>query len=128
MENKQKQNKTQFSRTPFYKFGSQGKGDSQFCRPKGVCLDLDNPQLFWVCDEYNNRIQKFNLRKEGRSEAIYCLEKEGPKALQQPQHLSIQPFTNNVFVTDFKNNQVQVFSSRFSQNNNLNPHELRPRV
>jgi tripartite motif-containing protein 71 len=85
-------------------FGSEGRGEGQFDKPRGVTCDQNGNIV--VCDSWNHRIQVFS--KEGK-----FLFSFGSKGTEEGQLNSPRGVTcdhdGNVVVCDTWNHRIQVF-------------------
>ncbi|XP_065886751.1 E3 ubiquitin-protein ligase TRIM71-like [Dysidea avara] len=88
-------------------FGSEGKANSQFKSPYG--LVLSHSELLFVCDRYNHRIQVFQNELFS-----YSFGRHGtkPATFNEPVDLTLNNSENQLFVTDNKNDRVQVFTTK----------------
>ena len=86
-------------------FGSEGVDEGQFRSPFGLLLTTS--KLLFVCDRYNDRIQVFE-----KEQFSYCFGGYGKKPgnLHEPVDLTVNTNADKLFVTEFKNNRVQVFT------------------
>ncbi len=85
-------------------FGTRGEGWGQLIRPEGVAVTSKGTIL--VVDSGNDRIQQFTV--EG--DRISCTRTYGNGSLEfnNPSGIAINKTTGQVFVTDYRNNRVQV--------------------
>ena len=95
-------------------FGSEGSGQGQFKKPRGVPVDDDGNIL--VADTENNRIQKFIA--DGKF--ITAVGSVGKKPLQfyYPTGIAIHPVSKRVYVSESLNYRVQIL------NPDLTPHSM----
>ena len=86
-------------------FGNTGTGGGQFRTPFG--LHLTTSKLLFVCDRDNDRIQVFN-----DEQFSYAIGKYGkqPGCFHGPVDLAMNSSEDKLFVTDFQNHRVQVFT------------------
>ena len=86
-------------------FGSEGVDKGQFRSPFGLLLTPS--KLLYVCDRYNDRIQVFE-----KEQFSFCFGRYGkePGNLHEPVDLTMNTNADKLFVTEFKNNRVQVFT------------------
>ena len=86
-------------------FGSAGTGGGQFRTPFG--LHLTTSKLLFVCDRDNDRIQVFKDEQFSYSIGKYGKQ---PGYFHGPVDLAMNCSEDKLFVTDFQNNRVQVFT------------------
>ena len=86
-------------------YGKKGKGVGQFNFPCDI--DVDSRGMIYVVDGHNHRIQVFN--KNWKLQRIIGKEGKRPGELLQPVCIHIDD--EQVFVTEFKNNRISVFST-----------------
>jgi hypothetical protein len=96
--------------TLLYKFvkssGSYGTGDGQFDRSTGITINPSTGDVF-VADTDNNRIQKFDSNGNFITKwGIYGTEDE---EFDTPMGISVD-ISGNVYVTEFNNDRIQVFT------------------
>ena len=86
-------------------FGSTGIYEGQFRSPFGLLLTAS--KLLFVCDRYNDRIQVFE-----NEQFSYCFGGYGkkPSNLHEPIDLTVNTNADKLFVTEFKNHRVQIFT------------------
>ena len=92
------------------KFGQEGSKEGQFRHPAGLLVTQENSLLF-VCDRHNHRIQVFQnhgkfFYKFGKFGNRYIQE---PGTFNEPVDLTMNKSEQVLFVTDWRNNRVQVF-------------------
>ena len=90
-------------------FGESGAGDGQFTRPVDVAVD--GAGRIWVSDQGNDRIQIFD--HDGIFVSKFGSTGTGPGQFNGPGYLQLSPgmgVSGLIFVVDFGNNRVQVFS------------------
>ena len=87
------------------KLGSVGSGGGQFRTPFGLLLTTS--ELLFVCDRDNDRIQVFK-----DDQFSYYIGKYGkePGCFHAPVDLAMNRSEDKLFVTDFQNHRVQVFT------------------
>jgi len=85
--------------------GQQGKGNSEFIYPVGICKDAD--ENLYVC-EYggNDRIQKFT--REGQWVTSFGSFGTGPGQFQRPSGLTW--LAGKIYITDAVNNRVLIYT------------------
>lgn len=89
--------------------GKEGKGESQFAQPRGVCIDPRTKELF-VVDCNNHRIQVFHLsslafiRQIGKG-----VQGSSPGSLNYAVGICMDD-VNQIFVADTNNHRVSVFN------------------
>lgn len=85
-------------------FGSSGTKKGQFRMPFGL---LTTSELLFVCDRGNDRIQVFK-----DEQFSYCIGKYGkqPGCFHGPVDLTMNGKEDKLFVTDFQNHRVQIFT------------------
>jgi DNA-binding beta-propeller fold protein YncE len=92
-------------------FGSgPGGGASQFNQPVGVAVSADG-QTVWVCDRGNHRISIWT--KTGgtwSNQATFGSLGSGPDQLNVPQGLAIAADEQTVWVADYNNHRVSVWT------------------
>lgn len=89
------------------KWGSNGSGDGQFTYPRGIAVDASGN--IYVCDSYNNRVQKFNssgtfITKWGS----FSTTLDGK--FNYPNGIAVDS-SGNVYVADGSNHRIQKFDS-----------------
>ena len=86
-------------------FGSQGTANSNFWSPYG--LVVSQSELLFVCDHDNHKIDVFQ-----NEQFSYCFGQHGiePGSLNQPVDLTLNNSEDQLFVTEYSNNRVQVFT------------------
>ena len=86
-------------------FGSEGVNEGQFRSPFGLLLTTS--KLLFVCDRQNDRIQVFE-----NEQFSYCFGGYGRESgnLHEPIDLTTNTNADKLFVTEFKNHRVQVFT------------------
>lgn len=87
-------------------YGHYGTADGLFNRPKGVAVDKEGN--FWVADDFNDRIQKFNSK--GELLMKFGAPGQGNGQFSGPMDIA---FTSDgkLWVTDSGNARVQQFDS-----------------
>jgi tripartite motif-containing protein 71 len=91
---------------PCMVFGSEGGGNGQFCRPWGVCCDLDGNII--VADRSNNRIQIF--RPDGTFYHQFGKQGSEPGQFDRPAGVT-SDLKRRIVVADKDNHRIQVFRS-----------------
>jgi len=88
-------------------FGSKDTANSQFQSPYG--LVLSQSELLFVCDFYNHRIQVFR-----NQHFQYCFGQHGtePGMFNNPIDLTLNNSEDQLFITDYGNIRVQVFTPK----------------
>ena len=86
-------------------FGSKGTAEGQFKSPHG--LVLSQSELLFVCDRGNHRIQV--LKNELFSYTFGQYGKE-PGYFNNPHDLTLNSNEDQLFITDYNNQRVQVFT------------------
>ena len=88
-------------------FGSKGTANSQFRDPYG--LVLSQSELLFVCDRNNHRIEVF---QHGHFQ--YCFGQHGtePGTFNEPVDLTLSNSEDQLFITEFSNNRIQVFTAK----------------
>ena len=89
-------------------FGHQEVGESQklkFSKPRGIAITSDN--FIIVTDQH--KIQKISM--DGKCIRSYSKRGNGPLELNEPTGIAISPTTGYIYITDFNNNRIQVFTS-----------------
>lgn len=87
----------------------EGKNESQFAQPRGVCVNHETKELF-VVDCNNHRIQVYHLtslafiRQIGRG-----VQSSGPGGFMYPVGICMDD-ANQIFVADTNNHRVVVFN------------------
>ena len=89
------------------KWGSNGSGDGQFTYPRGIAVDASGN--IYICDSYNNRVQKFNsigtfITKWGS----FSTTLDGK--FNYPNGIAVDS-SGNVYVADGSNHRIQKFDS-----------------
>ena len=84
---------------------------SNFTRPYGITTDSEG--YLWVTDREAHNVQKFQ-RAEGRSgkwEKVFQFGQRGVNAGQfsHPRGIAVHPDTGHVYISDMKNNRIQIF-------------------
>jgi tripartite motif-containing protein 71 len=82
------------------KWGSRGTGDGQFSLPVTIIMDSKGNE------RGNSRVQKFD--SNGTFLLKFGSAGKGDGQFTDPEHLAIDS-DGNVYVTDRKNNNIQVF-------------------
>ena len=88
-------------------FGTHGSGQGQFKYPRGVTVDGEWNIL--VADYDNHRIQKFT--PEGQFLTAVGAEGKGPLQFDCPIDIEFNVANKKVYVTDRRNDRVQVLNS-----------------
>ena len=85
-------------------FGSKGRANSQFQSPYGLAL---HSELLFVCDKDNHRIQVFQ-----NEQFLHCFGRYGtvPGTFDRPIDLTLNNSKDKLFITDFGNHIVQMFT------------------
>jgi DNA-binding beta-propeller fold protein YncE len=86
------------------KFGSPGQDDGQFNRPAGIALDAAGH--VFVADSGNHRVQVFALN----GEFLEAFGQHGMGDGQFQRPIAIGVFAGNIYVLDYLNNRVQVWT------------------
>ena len=88
-------------------FGCQGQSFGEFQCPRG--LHVSQSELLFVCDRYNHRIQVFQ-----NDEFSYYFGQHGtePGTFGGPVDLTLNNSEDQLFVTDFDNQRVQMFTPK----------------
>jgi DNA-binding beta-propeller fold protein YncE len=87
-------------------WGSQGKGDGKFIRPRGIAVD--SLRNVYVADSGNNRIQKFN--STGNFITQWGSQGNASGQFANPTGIAIDS-SDNVYVADSGNNRIQKFDN-----------------
>jgi tripartite motif-containing protein 71 len=87
--------------------GQIGTNDGRFQNPRGVALDVYGN--VYIADNYNHRIQKFDL--QGNFIAKFGSQGQGDGQFQGPSDIAIDE-QGNIYVSDSYNNRIQKFSSQ----------------
>jgi tripartite motif-containing protein 71 len=87
--------------------GSAGSGNGQLSYPRGIAVDASGN--FWVADDGNNRVQKFNSK--GEYLAKFGTKGSGNGQLNLPTDVAITT-GGDLWVTDAVNHRVQKFNSK----------------
>lgn len=88
--------------------GKEGKGESQFAQPRGICVNINTKEIF-VVDCNNHRIQVFHLyslafiRQIGKG-----TQGSAPGCLQYPVGICLD--SDQIFVADTNNHRIVVFN------------------
>ena len=85
-------------------FGSEGKGNGQFCRPWGICCDQHGNII--VGDRSNHRIQVFDCN--GVFKHTFGTEGSRPGQFNRPAGVAINR-EGNIVVADKDNHRIQIF-------------------
>ena len=93
--------------TKLRSFGGLGNGPRQFDMPCGVALTPSGDLL--VCDSNNHRIVL--LSPDG--DPLKSVGSKGKRALQfnEPVGIGVHPKSGKIYVTEFRNNRVQILNS-----------------
>ena len=86
--------------------GSEGTAEGQFKSPCG--LVLSQSELLFVCDSNNHRIQVLNNELFSYTFGQYGKE---PGYFNSPRDLTLNSNEDQLFMTDYYNHRVQVFTS-----------------
>ena len=86
--------------------GCKGSGALQFDNPTGICFDKAN-DLLYVCDRDNSRIQVLTTNLEFVK--FFGKKGDGNGQFQSPSSAAFDS-SNNLYVVDFENSRVQVFT------------------
>ena len=88
-------------------FGKEGRENGEFCEPSGLLCSKSN--FLYVCDRRNSRIQvfqddrfKFRFGKFGG--------RNQPGVFNQPVDLTLNSSEQRLFITDWENDRIQVFT------------------
>ncbi|XP_013780026.2 E3 ubiquitin-protein ligase TRIM71-like [Limulus polyphemus] len=88
-----------------FSFGSEGDGESQLCRPWGVCTNREGYII--VADRSNNRIQIFN--SDGSFRYKFGFPGSRPGQFDRPAGIATDA-QNRIIVADKDNHRIQVFT------------------
>jgi streptogramin lyase len=86
-------------------WGGKGEEDGQFNSPTGMWIDGNG--YVYVADAGNNRIQKFG--PDGRFLTKFGIPGFNPGELMEPYAVAVSPDNSRAYVTDYRNDRVQVF-------------------
>ena len=86
--------------------GGDSKNPGELNWPNGLAIKED--KLF-VCDRYNHRIQAFDLDLNCINKSQIAIQGSGEGQLDQPTDIAFDS-VGNMYVVDFGNDRVQVFS------------------
>lgn len=83
---------------------------SNFIRPYGIATDHDG--YLWITDREAHTIQKFQRDKKGNFVKMFQFGSRGINAGQfsHPRGIVVNPDTNHIYISDMKNNRIQIFS------------------
>ena len=87
-------------------WGSQGNGNGQFAKPRGIAVDSDG--FVYVADANGHRIQKFD--SNGAFQLSWGEEGSGDGQFSFPMGIAVDA-DDYVYVTDHRNDRVQKFNS-----------------
>ena len=88
-------------------FGKQGTENGQFKRPSGLLISKSN--MLYVCDRLNHRIQVFHgMNYLFTFGSFSPLQENG--TFNEPVDLTMDNSEQKLFITDFRNNRIQVFT------------------
>lgn len=98
--------------TPVLMWGTRGEADGEFNGPFGVAADADGN--VYVTDQENNRVQKFEVRRNGggwevRHVRSWGRKGSGPGEFNGPLGITLDP-SGNLWVADGYNHRLQRFS------------------
>lgn len=93
-------------------FGEKGTGDGQFNGIIDVAVD-DERNLLYVTDQFNSRVQQFDLAEPPAVTHRLTFGAYGRQAGQfaYPQNVVVDDSTGRVYVSDMANRRIQVFDS-----------------
>ena len=85
---------------------------SNFLRPYGVWSDGEG--ALWVTDREGHNVQKFLRRTGGKFDKVSQFGSKGvnPGQFLHPRGVAVHPESGNVYVSDMKNNRVQIFGQK----------------
>ena len=84
---------------------------SNFVRPYGICTDGEG--ALWVTDREAHNVQNFRRDpNNGKFKKIFQFGVRGvtPGQFSHPRGIAVHPTTGLVYISDMKNNRVQIFS------------------
>ena len=89
--------------------GKEGKGESHFAQPRGICMDYKTREVF-IVDCNNHRIQVFHLTSLAYIRQIgKGVQGNSPGSLNYAVGICLDT-ANNLFVADTNNHRVAVFN------------------
>jgi DNA-binding beta-propeller fold protein YncE len=88
-------------------WGTSGSDTGQFNGPSGMCID--DSGYIYVCDRWNNRIQKFDLN--GRFILTWGTYGRGPGQFDEPVNITADHY-DRIYVHEARGSRVQKFDSR----------------
>ena len=82
---------------------------SNFTRPYGI--STDHQGHLWVTDREAHMVQKFERNSSGEFVKLFQFGSRGINAGQfsHPRGIAVNPATNFVYISDMKNNRIQIF-------------------
>ena len=82
---------------------------SNFTRPYGITMDSHG--FLWITDREAHNVQKFQRVNNGKWERVFQFGQRGVSAHQfsHPRGIAVHPETGHVYISDMKNNRIQVF-------------------
>ena len=98
-------------------FGETGDGEGQFNGLNDVAVD-DERNLLYVVDNFNSRVQQFDLVSAGSDGVAVTHRKtfgtygRKPGEFAYPQNVAVDDASGNVYIGDVANRRVQVFDSQ----------------
>ena len=91
-------------------FGTEGSGQGQFDRHRGVAVDNEGNIL--VADTYNHRIQKFTAN--GQFLSVIGMKGSRPFEFCYPMSIKFNAFNGKFYVVDNSNVRIQILNSDLS--------------
>jgi len=89
------------------KFGSEGTGNGQFKKPRGIAVAANGN--VYVADTGNNRVQEFT--STGEYVTKWGSEGKENGQFQEPRAIAVNESNGDVYVADTGNDRVQEFTS-----------------
>ena len=89
------------------KWGSPGKGNSEFNGPVGIAVDSNDD--IYVVDEDNHRVQKFDLN--GQFIKSWGSPVTGDGQFSLPWDIAFNSLTGSILVSDIRNDNIQTFTT-----------------
>lgn len=90
-------------------FGSAGSAPGELQQPEGVAFDTHNPNLLWVADTSNNRVEQFDVNGNYTG-VTWGTPGTAAGELNHPTGIAVDNF-DNIWIADWGNNRVEEFTN-----------------
>lgn len=94
----------------------KGMVRSNFIRPYGIATDHEG--YLWLTDREAHTIQKFRRESNGEFVKLFQFGSRGVNAGQfsHPRGIAVNPDTGYIYISDMKNNRIQIYKPETSDN------------